>query len=129
MFLIDEELRIDIRSALDDAGDWVLALKMAIEGAVMRADEAEAQAARDLRALGKFATEADGAMRELDNAITDLLKQGEGNINPGDAATALAFYGNPKNHIAKRGEQSEVAKDGGAIARKALEKVSGEGGE
>ncbi len=127
MPLIDDDLRIDIREAMEEACYWVRALKMAVEGAVNRAEERTVKI--ELRALGKFAEEADGAVRELDNAISDLLKQSEDEIDPGDAATALAFYGNPRNHVAKRGEQSEIAKDGGAIARKALAKVSEEEGE
>jgi hypothetical protein len=64
----------------------------------------------------------------LDDLIGGLLDQ-DIPLDPGTAATALAFYSDPKNYRSARGQLSEVAKDGGRIAREALASIGGENGE
>jgi hypothetical protein len=122
----NNDLRTDIRETVYECLVLMECVQVALEMAKRKAEDRSALI--DLGALGKFIDQVDEQLKDLDDLISSLLDK-EIQLDPGTAATALAFYGDPANYRSTRSQSSEIAKDAGRIAREALAAIGGESGE
>jgi hypothetical protein len=122
----NNDLRTDIRETVYECLVLMECVQVALEMAKRKAEDRSTQI--DLGALGKFIDQVDEQLKDLDDLISSLLDK-DIQLDPGTAATALAFYADPKNYRAARNQASEIAKDAGRIAREALAAIGGESSE
>ena len=128
MPFIKEEVRADIRGALDEVIVLMEALGIGLEMTLSKTSELEVRIS--VSALVRFRSEAEKAARELKDLLEKLLDTSEESAPELDdrIKDAIRFYADATNHEQRRGLPSKVAKDAGTKARAAQEAlVAGDG--